>query len=80
MRTERIPQRLSEVGRMTTEEGLYILHQALQGFRVIYEFHGMTHINDDMICLTPEGRVRVWLNDNLAANLPDADNRAIHQN
>lgn len=78
--TERIPQRLSEVGRVTTEEGLYVLRQTLQGFRTIYELHGTTHINDDMIGLTPDGKVKVWLNDNLAANLPDPDNRSTHQN
>jgi hypothetical protein len=40
----------------------------------------MAQVNDDMIGLTPDGRVKIWLNENFAKNLPDSQARTIHQN
>jgi hypothetical protein len=40
----------------------------------------MAYVNDDMICITPNGRVKVWLINNLAKNLPDPEARIIRQN
>jgi hypothetical protein len=40
----------------------------------------MAYVNDDLIYITPDGRVMVWLNDNLAENLSDPEARIIRQN
>lgn len=77
VKTERIPVRLSEVSNLPASEGLYILHEALIGYKVIYEHDGGININDDMVGFTPEGRVKVWLNENFAKNLPEPESQIL---
>lgn len=48
-----------------------VLLEALVGYKTIFERHGPVHLDDNMIGFTPEGRVKVWLNDNFARNSPD---------
>lgn len=68
---ERVSLRLSEIKNLTPEEGLYTLKRALIGFKAIQELNGCMRIDDSLICITPEGRVKVWLNDDLAWNEPE---------
>ena len=62
---------MSDLGKISLEEGLYILREALVGYKTIFYFRGGLIISDDMIGFTPEGRVKVWLSTNLAKNTPD---------
>jgi hypothetical protein len=78
--TEHIPKRLSEV-KLDEIEGLYVLQEALIGFKTIQDHRPKDsfNINDDMIGFTPEGKVRVWLNENFAKNLPDHIQKVQHR-
>lgn len=78
VKTELIPKRLSELGKLNHEEGLYVLSRALNGYKAIFEFHGPVAANDDMVGVTEDGRVKVWLNENFAKNLPDNDVKDLH--
>lgn len=61
------------MGRITQQEALYVLWQALHGFHILYVNGGSANINDEMIGFTPDGRVKVWLNGNYAKNLPEGN-------
>lgn len=65
---ERVSYRLSEIKNLTPEEGLYVLKRSLIGFKAIQELNGCMRIDDSLICITPDGRIKVWLNDDLARN------------
>ena len=73
VRTERIPKRLSDLSNISPEDALYIIQEALIGYRTIYTFQGPILINDDMIGFNEYGQVRVWLNNNFAKNTPDQE-------
>lgn len=64
----RLADRDNDVSR---EETLLVLQQSLQGFSVIAAKYGPVWINDEMIGWTPDGRVKVWLNEDLWRNAPD---------
>ena len=70
VKTEHIPYRLSEINNLGFSEGLYILQEALIGYRAITDFVGTVTITDEMIGFTPEHKVKVWLNEEFAYNLP----------
>lgn len=70
VKTEYIPYRLSELQNISFPEAIYILREALIGYRAITDFCGVARINDEMIGFTPEHKVKVWINENFACNLP----------
>jgi hypothetical protein len=37
--------------------------------------YGPVQINDEMIGFTPSNKVKVWLNENYARNVPDSDSQ-----
>lgn len=71
VRTERIPVRLSELKNVPLNESLYILQEALIGFKTICEKAGPVRITNELVCFDTEGRVKVWLNEHLAKNTPE---------
>lgn len=62
VKTEHIPYRLSEISNISFTEAVYILKEALIGFRAIADFCGPIRVTDEMIGFTPEHKVKVWLN------------------
>lgn len=74
VKTEHIPARLSEVDGLSEPEGLYVLREALNGYKIICQFQGILKINEEMIGFTQDGQVKVWLNENYARNAPDLEN------
>jgi hypothetical protein len=42
----------------------------MAGFKTICEKVGPIHIDDELICFTVDGKLKVWLNENLAKNSP----------
>lgn len=70
VRTERIPIRLSQMDHLSSEECLCLLVEALTGFQEIYFYGKKATITDEMIGLSPEGAVKVWVNSHFADNRP----------
>lgn len=60
--TERIPKLLSEMLTISFIDYLYILRESLIGFQAIVERFGYIHVQDRMIGINSQGKVRVWSN------------------
>jgi hypothetical protein len=71
VKTEMITKRLGELGKFNQEEGFYVLSRVMNGYKAIYELHGAVDPTVDMVGLTEDGRIKVWLNENFAKNVPD---------
>lgn len=71
MLVEGISHRLADIGGLSSSEGLYVLKIALMGFKTIQEMVGLVKVDDSLIGLNQDGRVRVWLNSNYALNYPE---------
>ena len=65
---ERIPLRLSNITDVPFPENLYILHEALHGFKILHEKVGYFRICEEMVCMSEDGTVKVWLNPDLSKN------------
>lgn len=78
VKTERIPYRLSEIQNISLAETFYILQETLVGFKTIFEKYGPIRIDDNMVGVTPDGRVKVWLNENFANNHPEEQTDFFH--
>jgi len=50
---------------------MYLLLEAAEGYRFLYEKVGCFKIKPDMMGLTSEGELRVWLHHNFAFNKPE---------
>lgn len=59
---ERIPVRLRQLSPLNLPDSLYILSEAIRGFKDCYEKVGLFSITEDMIGFNSEGFVKVWLN------------------
>jgi len=46
------------------EQGLFILQEALAGYRTITQLKGPVVVTDRMIGVSQHGRVKVWINEN----------------
>lgn len=66
VRTEAIPYRLSELNPFTVSESLFVLLESLSGFAEIVYRYGFVRIEPDMIGLSSDGKIKVWLNKNYA--------------
>lgn len=71
--TQRIKYVLSDAPQMGFPEALYCLSEAMVGFRHLHQKVGPFQITDRMIGMTPEGFVKVWMNDNFAMNSPSIE-------
>jgi hypothetical protein len=71
---EHIPLRLSQITDIPFPENLYLLKACLKGFYYIFLHIHVLEIKEDHICLTEEGRVKVWMNSNLAKHAPSLTN------
>lgn len=71
VRTERIIARLSELKELGFEQGLYILREALVGYRTILQLRGPVAVTDKMIGVSQQGKVKVWVNENFAKCSPE---------
>ena len=70
--TERIPKRLSEIDDLTFLEGLMVVRDSLIGFNEIKDsYSGQLKVTNEMIGFTPEGVVKVWINEDFKYNVPD---------
>lgn len=60
--TERIPYRLIDLGHVGYAEGLYIMRKCLRGAELIWKKIGSIEYDATMICFTPKGEAKIWLN------------------
>jgi hypothetical protein len=67
---QKVDLRLKEINDIPFADQLYLLQATLQGFKVLYEKVGYFDISEEMIFISCRGKVRVWMNPNLAKNLP----------
>jgi hypothetical protein len=70
---EHVGLRLSQVEEVPLGETLYVLGEALEGFQQLYQHSGYFRVRDEQICVDRAGRVKVWVNADLARNYPDCD-------
>jgi hypothetical protein len=68
--TERIPLRLCDLQHLPLKYSIYIIKEALVGFKAIFSHFGYVPINDNLIGFNAESRVRVWVNSSFASNVP----------
>lgn len=45
---------------------MYVLFNALDGFHKLFQEVGYFRIEEDLICMDKDGRVKVWLNPDLS--------------
>ena len=50
---------------------LTILKASLLGFKDLFKVHGVICVKDNMIGISTENKVKVWLNQNFAVNVPE---------
>jgi hypothetical protein len=68
---ENIPSRLNKYkGCLSFEQVLYVLTTAASGYNTLNSFFGPLEPREDMICFNQDGKVKVWLNENLSLNDP----------
>jgi hypothetical protein len=70
--TERIPVRLCNLNNLSLPQALVILKEALLGYQAIYEYGKRATVTDEMIGLTPVGKVKVWVNASFGDNKPQS--------
>ena len=56
------------MGMITFVKYLYVLRESLIGFQAIVERFGYIHVEDRMIGVNREGKVRVWNNSKYEKN------------
>lgn len=59
---ERIPLRLNEIKDLPFPDSLHLLSSCLKGFKELYTKIGSFDVNDHMIGINSEAKVKVWLN------------------
>jgi len=70
---EHVGVRLSQLEEVPLGDALYVLGEALEGFRQLYHHSGYFRIKEELICVERTGRVKVWVNADLSRNYPDCD-------
>jgi hypothetical protein len=61
---------LSRMQGLIFPEAIYLVQQALEGFRLLWERAGSVGLSDEAIGLDGKGDCRVWLNRSLALDYP----------
>ena len=67
---QKVDLRLKEINDIPFADQLYLIQATLNGFKALYEKVGYFDISEEMIFITCRGKVRVWMNPNLAKNHP----------
>lgn len=67
---ERIPVRLAQINEIPFPDVLHLYHQAFRGFSKLFDKVGYFDPTEGMIGINQQGRVKIWLNDNLSKGLP----------
>lgn len=67
---DKIDLRLKEINDIPFQDQLYLYQAVLEGFKVLNEKFGYFTITEEMIFITKEGKVRVWMNPNPSRNTP----------
>lgn len=55
-------------GCLSLPQSLYVLTASASGYNTLNSFFGPIDPHPDMICFNQEGKVKVWLNENLSLN------------
>ena len=63
---DRVEMRLKEINDIPYLDSFYMMKTALEGFMILQEKYGDFKIREDMIFITREGEVKVWISDNLS--------------
>ena len=66
--------RLCHIKDIPFPENLYVLRQALVGFKIVYNNIGYIKPFEGLICITRKGVVKVWINSDLGKNYPNIEN------
>ena len=51
-------------------ENLYVVKQALEGYRIVYEHSKSFFVEENQICVDEHGIVKIWINGDLSINYP----------
>lgn len=52
---------------------MFVLLNSLIGYRTVFEFVGGVVIDDEMVGVNGEGKVKVWISGNFAKNSSDSE-------
>ena len=67
---EYVPLKMSGIRSISFADYLYILAAALYGFDLLFERYGFFEIDEDLIGITYEGLIKVWINSNYSKIWP----------
>lgn len=68
---ESIPVRLSQIKDIPYPDMLHLLEAALRGFSVLYERIGYFRIEEEMVCVGYDSKVKVWVHPRLEKTAPN---------
>lgn len=67
---QKVDLRLKEINDIPLSDQLYLTKATLEGFKLLYEKVGYFDITEEMIFISKEGKVKVWINCNISKNEP----------
>lgn len=53
---------MAEVGRVPFPDVLHLYHAAVRGFALLFQKVGYFEVNEQMLGVNADGKVKVWLN------------------
>jgi hypothetical protein len=66
----KVDLRLKEINDIPLSDQLYLIKSTLEGFKILYEKMGYFDIIEEMIFISKDGKVRVWVHPDLSRNQP----------
>jgi hypothetical protein len=73
MFAERMHLRLSQINDVPYPDVLHLYSNILHGYHELFRKIGYFPINETMIGISREGKVKVWLHSDLSHDRPDKD-------
>ena len=58
---------------------MHALRSAFMGYNVLSSFYGPLETSSDMVFISGEGKVKIWLNENLSKNDPSLSAKSIEE-
>lgn len=68
--TERIPLRMNEIKDLPFPDTLHLVNACLRGFRELYLKTGGFEVNDHMIGINSDAKVKVWMSEDFGSERP----------
>ena len=73
--TERIPLRMNEIKDLPFPDTLHLVNSCLRGFRDLYTKTGGFDVNEQMIGINCDAKVKVWMSYDFGSDRPFEEGR-----